>query len=203
MSTGSKTDPEKAPYHHGDLRTALLQAAERLLLEAAAREAGVSHAAPKNHFENLTGLLSDLAAIGYERFRAEMTASVQHLKDPQDRLNGIGRSYIAFSQANPAMFQLMFRNERLDFERPALRDAASASFAVLSGSVGAQRAESVGETMTLEQAADTARSWALVHGFAMLMLDGKLNGLLAHAPEGTDMAALLDAVFNAPKSSND
>ena len=66
-------------YHHGSLREALLQAAERILerdgiqgltLRAAAREAGVSHAAPKNHFGDMTGLLSDLAAVGFERFVA-------------------------------------------------------------------------------------------------------------------------------------
>ena len=67
------------PYHHGALRDALLQAAERVLerdglagltLRAVAREAGVSHAAPTHHFGDLTGLLSELAAIGYRMFNA-------------------------------------------------------------------------------------------------------------------------------------
>ncbi len=64
------------PYHHGDLHEALLQAAERVLerdglagltLRAVAREAGVSHAAPTHHFGDLTGLLSELAAIGFRQ----------------------------------------------------------------------------------------------------------------------------------------
>src|SRR5215472_8531110 len=68
-----------APYHHGSLREAMLRAAESILerdgirgltLRAAAREAGVSHAAPKNHFGDVMGLLSDLAAVGFARFRA-------------------------------------------------------------------------------------------------------------------------------------
>src|SRR6476620_11974039 len=68
-----------APYHHGSLRESMLRAAESILerdgiggltLRAAAREAGVSHAAPKNHFGDMTGLLSDLAAVGFERFVA-------------------------------------------------------------------------------------------------------------------------------------
>ena len=63
-----------APYHHGSLHEALLQAAETILereglqgltLRAAAREAGVSHAAPTHHFGDMTGLLSDLAAAGF------------------------------------------------------------------------------------------------------------------------------------------
>src|SRR5215470_1133925 len=72
-----------APYHHGSLREAMLRAAESILerdgiggltLRAAAREAGVSHAAPKNHFGDVMGLLSDLAAVGFAQFRAAMEA---------------------------------------------------------------------------------------------------------------------------------
>src|SRR3982751_372137 len=74
----------ETPYHHGALRDALLEAAERVLerdglpgltLRAVAREAGVSHAAPTHHFGDLTGLLSELAAIGYTRFNAAMIAA--------------------------------------------------------------------------------------------------------------------------------
>ena len=75
---------EDTPYHHGALRDALLQAAERILerdglagltLRAVAREAGVSHAAPTHHFGDLTGLLSELAAIGFRMFNAAMVAA--------------------------------------------------------------------------------------------------------------------------------
>src|SRR5262245_65445225 len=75
-----------APYHHGSLREAMLRAAESILkrdgirgltLRAAAREAGVSDAAPKNHFGDVMGLLSDLDAVGLARVRAEM---VVHLR---------------------------------------------------------------------------------------------------------------------------
>src|ERR1700710_2089607 len=73
------------PYHHGDLHEALLQAAERVLerdgiagltLRAVAREAGVSYAAPTHHFGDLTGLLSELAAIGFRRFNEAITAAL-------------------------------------------------------------------------------------------------------------------------------
>src|SRR3982751_4304190 len=74
----------ETPYHHGALRDALLEAAERVLerdglpgltLRAVAREAGVSHAAPTHHFGDLTGLLSELAAIGFRQFNAAMVAA--------------------------------------------------------------------------------------------------------------------------------
>src|ERR1700730_12615175 len=75
---------EDAPYHHGALRDALLQAAERVLerdglagltLRAVAREAGGSHAAPTHHFGDLRGLVSELAAIGFRQFNHAMTES--------------------------------------------------------------------------------------------------------------------------------
>src|SRR5260370_31467241 len=75
---------EDAPYHHGALRDALLEAAERVLerdglagltLRAVAREAGVSHAAPTHHFGDLTGLVSELAAIGFRQFNVTLPVS--------------------------------------------------------------------------------------------------------------------------------
>src|ERR1700747_2136538 len=83
LRAGKKRRPAKraASYHHGSLREAMLRAAESILerdgiggltLRAAAREAGVSHAAPTNHFGDVMGLLSDLAAVGFARFRAMM-----------------------------------------------------------------------------------------------------------------------------------
>src|ERR1700761_8375198 len=82
--TGRRSAAEEAPYHHGALRDALLKAAERVLerdglagltLRAVAREAGGSHAAPTPHFGDLTGLLSELAAIGFRQFNAAMAAA--------------------------------------------------------------------------------------------------------------------------------
>src|SRR5207237_6775898 len=74
----------ETPYHHGDLHDALLAAAERVLerdglpgltLRAVAGQAGASHAAPTPHFGDLTGLLSELAAIGFRRFHEAMVAA--------------------------------------------------------------------------------------------------------------------------------
>src|SRR5829696_2605324 len=119
-----------APYHHGSLHAAMLQAAERILerdgiqgltLRAAAREAGVSHAAPKNHFGDLSGLLSELAAVGFHRFVAMLlgngpgggAANPGPNQDPGQRMGTLGRGYVAFARAHPGLFLLMFRSERL------------------------------------------------------------------------------------------
>jgi AcrR family transcriptional regulator len=196
-----------APYHHGSLHEAMLTAAERILerdgiagltLRAAAREAGVSHAAPKNHFGDVRGLLSELAAVGFARFRTALTANVGESDPPSERLAAIGRGYVTFAQGNSGLFLLMFRSERLDFGRPALRTAAEAAFGVLRGAVGALKRGPHEMPLTLPEAARVTAAWSLVHGFAMLMLDGRLKQLIAGMQDGVDEMALLVAVLKSP-----
>ncbi|MGH6678969.1 MAG: TetR/AcrR family transcriptional regulator, partial [Bradyrhizobium sp.] len=191
-----------APYHHGALRDALLRAAERVLerdglagltLRAVARETGVSHAAPKHHFRDLTGLLSELAAIGFRQFNAAMaSASAGDAAPPQSAM-ARAKAYVVYADAHPGMYGLMFRAERLDYSRPSLHEAANASFAGLAGTVAAKRQEAISEdALTLDQAAAIARAWSLVHGFTMLLLDGRLSDILHRLPKGTDAEMLLD-----------
>jgi AcrR family transcriptional regulator len=194
-----------APYHHGALRIALLEAAERVLerdglagltLRAVAREAGVSHAAPTHHFGDLTGLVSELAAIGFQQFNAAMSAARAAAPTPLLKSLASARAYVQYAQQHPGMYGLMFRTERLDMTRPSLREAAEASFAGLAGAIAASRQEQlVPDTLTLGQAADIARAWSLVHGFTTLLLDGRLTDILRCLPQGTSAAALLDAML--------
>lgn len=196
------------PYHHGDLHEALLLAAKRvaeregisgLTLRAVAREAGVSHAAPAHHFGDVTGLLSELAAIGFAQFSAAMGAAACAAGSSELAAQGRANAYVGFARENPCMFQLMFRAERLDHERPVLREAAKTAFAKLAGIVAANRNEEVTpDHLTLAQAADIARIWSLVHGFAMLHLDGRLRNILEASPPGTTEEMLLAAMLKRP-----
>jgi len=199
---------EDTPYHHGALRDALLEAAERVLerdglagltLRAVAREAGVSHAAPTHHFGDLTGLLSELAAIGFRQFNAAMVAAGATCTSPNEKGMTRVKAYVAFAQAHPGIYGLMFRTERLDMTRPSLHEAARASFAGLAGAIGASRQEQIREeALSLEQAAAIARAWSLVHGFTMLLLDGRLADILRRLPKGTTAEKLLDAMLTLP-----
>lgn len=196
-----------ASYHHGALRDALLAAAERIVdrdgvagltLRAAAREAGVSHAAPTHHFGDLAGLVSELAAIGFRRFAAALHAAADAEGDAAARrLDAMGRAYVAFATAYPGLFTLMFRSERLDPSRPALNEAMTTAAAALAGAVGARRPRGPAVS-ALAAAADTVRAWALVHGFATLLLDGRLDHIIAQLPPGADAASLLAAVLEPP-----
>src|SRR5438552_18693651 len=171
---------DDTPYHHGALRDALLEAAERVLehdglagltLRAVAREAGVSHAAPTHHFGGLTGLVSELAAIGFRQFNAAMAAAGSAASSAlMETALARAKAYVGYAQAHPGMYGLMFRTERLDMSRPSLHEAAEASFAGLAGAIGASRQEQISETaLSLDQAAAIARAWSLVHGFTMLL----------------------------------
>jgi len=198
-----------SPYHHGALRDALLQAAEKVLerdglpgltLRAVAREAGVSHAAPTHHFGDLTGLLSELAAIGYRRFGAAMDAA-DNTAMPKERGLASAKAYVAYALAHPGLYGLMFRAERLDMTRPSLREAADASFAGFAEAIGANRGEQISaESLTLEQAGALAAAWSLVHGFSTLLLDGRLTKIFRGLPEGTKPETLLVAMLKSTLS---
>ncbi|MET0868103.1 MAG: WHG domain-containing protein [Pseudorhodoplanes sp.] len=197
-------------YHHGDLHVALLAAAERVLerdglpgltWRAVAREAGVSHAAPTHHFGDLSGLLSELAAIGFRRFNEAMIAAGESETMPLMKALARAKAYVAYAQAQPGMYGLMFRTERLDMARPSLHAAATASFEGLATAVSLSRNETRSgeplETLSLEHAAAIARAWSLVHGFTMLLLDGRLHDILHRLPEGTGVEELLDAMLRS------
>src|SRR6266403_698564 len=168
-----------APYHHGSLREAMLRAAESIL-----KRDGM-------------GLLSDLAAVGFARFRAAMEAHIRKSDPAPARLEAIGRGYVTFARTHPDLFLLMFRSERLDFTRPALRSAADAALDVLAGTVRAVRDEPLQATLTLPQAAQMVVAWSLVHGFAMLLLDDRLKQLTTKLPPGVDEMAFLPAILSA------
>lgn len=208
MSKPSSSGAAKRPYHHGALREALLEGAERILaregiegltLRAAAREAGASHAAPKNHFENLTGLLSDLATVGFRRFERRLLDAAASAATPELLHPALGRAYVEFATQYPGLFLLMFRGERLDLERPGLREAITGAQSVLRQAVSAPVSSPHGPDVVLpmDAAARVVAAWALVHGFAMLKIDGRLDGIGRSLPEGMDVMALLDAILNA------
>jgi AcrR family transcriptional regulator len=106
------------PYHHGNLRSALLAAAERtvrergaqsLSLRELAREIGVSHGAPRRHFPDRQALLNALAESGFERLGSELrTAADGAGEDFQARLRATAAAYIRFAIRDPALLELMF-----------------------------------------------------------------------------------------------
>lgn len=169
---------EARSYHHGDLRAALLAAAEDELaargvegfsLRQVAKRAGVSHAAPAHHFGDAAGLLTALAAEGFRQFLAAQAArEAQAAPDPASQLVAAGLGYVDFAMARPALFRLLWQSERPDFGNAELGQAARAAFQHLVDQVMAAGGGSV---------ADEAAAWAMAHGLADLLASGRLQTL--------------------------
>ena len=173
-------DSDDRPYHHGDLRAALLAAAEAELAEVGvegfslrkvARRAGVSHAAPAHHFGDVGGLLTALATEGYRRFLAKQGRhEAVAAPDAAAQLVAAGQGYVAFAMERPALFRLLFGSSRPDYDAPDLQAAAGAAYGHLVDQVTAAG----GQTLT-----DVAAVWAIAHGLADLMAAGRLKPLAA------------------------
>lgn len=189
-------------YHHGDLRAALIAAAEEELVEkgvdgftlrGCARRAGVSHAAPAHHFKDVRALFTALAIIGLRRL-AETTEAFgrEAPAGTPEHFTAIGRGYVTFAIENPAYFRLIFRSDSLDRDNPELIEAGKAAFGVPVMAVGAYYGSddpmSDPELLPL-----VIGLWSIVHGFSELLLSGQLTRRGA----GPDRKTLVDQLLPA------
>ncbi|OYW48425.1 MAG: hypothetical protein B7Z10_12115 [Rhodobacterales bacterium 32-66-7] len=175
------------PYHHGDLRTALLTAAEAELadrgiegfsLRQVAKRAGVSHAAPAHHFGDARGLLTALAAEGFRQFLAAQAAREGVADDdPASQLVAAGMGYIDFAMARPTLFRLLWQSNRPDFDSHDLGPAAHAAYQHLIDQVMAAGGRST---------ADEAAVWAMAHGLADLLAAGRMKTVSSMEPAARD-----------------
>jgi len=178
-------------YHHGDLRRALIETALAMVTEEGAwnftlrevaRRAGVSHAAPYNHFEDKSALLAEVAALGFQSLREAMEAAArEHPRSARQALTGVGAAYVRFGVEQPAHFRLMFGAELAEKEYPALREANDATFGVLTGVL--ERGQASGQVrrgLVLDQA---LTAWSLVHGLTTLLIDQRASFLGASSRE--------------------
>jgi AcrR family transcriptional regulator len=167
------------PYHHGDLRQTLLQAAEAELTEngfdkfslrACARRAGVSHAAPAHHFGNAEGLMAELAIDAFGRLadamRAEMATAE---KGTRDYMVAMARGYLRFAIKNIGLFQLMFRLQEASNSDERVRDAGAVAFALAAEAVSAFHGVD-DLSADPEVAPRVVGLWGMTHGLADLAI---------------------------------
>ena len=186
--SSSKRSAAQAPYHHGHLRQALIEATESLLAERGAdgfslrevaRRAGVSPSAPAHHFGDAAGLLAEVCTLAFQQLAdALRQGEADAGNDPKARLVGQGLGYIDFAMREPARFRLMFRSGMLE-PTESLKAAADAAFALLDGGVAALLGK---RRDALAHRRATLAMWALVHGYAHLAIAGRLDWLLADLP---------------------
>ncbi|WP_293868638.1 TetR/AcrR family transcriptional regulator [uncultured Alsobacter sp.] len=176
---------QRSTYHHGDLRAALLRAGEQVLadtgpagfsLREVARRVGVSHAAPAHHFGDTQGLLSALATEGFRRLLAAMRARQATAgPDARDRLLASGLGYVDCARSSPALFRLMFGDERIATPDPNLSEAGEAAFRQLCDDV--EKLLGVSPFSDERAMARVAAAWSLVHGFVTLLNAGHMGGV--------------------------
>jgi AcrR family transcriptional regulator len=177
--------PARRGYHHGDLRAALIAAAEQLVVERgvdgftlreAARRAGVSPAAPAHHFKDMRGLLTAVALLGFRDFAAALEAADrQGGADPQARLRAQGAAYVAFAIQYPGRFLLMFRHDKLDRENAEFVNEARRAYRVLEAAVRSGTGAPPDGVLPAEGQGLLLAMWSIVHGFAHLALGGELG----------------------------
>ena len=193
-----KMDSVDRPYHHGDLRAALIAAAEAVIVERGvdgfslretARRAGVSPAAPGHHFKDARGLLTAVAARIFQAFGDALEAGAQG-PDRVARLHGQGIAYVRFALANPAKFDLLWRKALIDPADPAYKAAGERAFRLLDQVV---RGDGGAETDAPAEVAPSIAAWSIVHGFARLAMDGQFGTELGAAERAAD--ALLPHVL--------
>jgi AcrR family transcriptional regulator len=168
---------EKKSYHHGALRTALLAEGLRLLserdvealsLREVARGVGVSATSVYRHFPDKEALLTALALEGLAKLGAAQKTAADAAGGGDAGFAGTGRAYVRFALANPALFRLIFASPALAPSK-ARGTLESEAGSLLQANAAAIAAREGGETSTR-----AVRAWALVHGLAMLMLDGQV-----------------------------
>jgi AcrR family transcriptional regulator len=181
------------PYHHGNLRAALLTQAERTLREQGseqlslrelARQVGVSHGAPRRHFADRQALLDALAEAGFSRLGAELSAALDGAGDDYEaRFRATARAYVRFATRDAALLDLMFAGKDREPSGP-LHDAAERAFAAIIELI--RQGQRAGRLQPGDPERIGLLLFATMQGIAALATagivdSGQLDGLVADA----------------------
>lgn len=186
---------ESKHYHHGDLKSALIKEALRLLeeqglsalsLRSIAQNVGVSHMAPYSHFKNKTELFQSVAAHGFNLLASNMQ-SLNNQQAPQALILAYGAQYIEFALAHPSLYRLMqsqVQPKELETSKVSseLKTACKRPFVLLFDACKQL------ETNKQQQTLRAQGAWGTVHGLASLLIDGQLA-----IPDGMTIQAFLSA----------
>jgi AcrR family transcriptional regulator len=178
----AKSEAVARAYHHGDLRSALIEEALRLLemaetaepallsLREIARNVGVSATAVYRHFPDKDFLLGALAERGFELLAKRQRAVALRARG-QSAIAALGRAYVRFALENPGLYRLMFTHRA--YAGDSLKDGPQGSAAWM---LREQVAAALGPAATEQSVAVTSlRAWSLVHGLSMLILDRQVD----------------------------
>ena len=170
------------PYHHGDLRRVLIEAALKLAEEGgpeaisvreAARRAGVSPGAPFRHFDSRAALMTAVAEEAQRRFRAEIDAALKAApaRDPLERFRALGLAYLRWAMKNPAHFEIISSGRHFDHDAATALSRDNDELIAMTERILAEAAAAGGLRAADFKAVQIAGR-ALVYGFARMKIDG-------------------------------
>jgi AcrR family transcriptional regulator len=190
---------EGGRYHHGNLKDALVLAAERsiaksgnvdLPLRDVAKLAGVSHAAAYRHFDSKAALLAEVAARGFKALEERLREAAGRGRALDARLVEVGVAYVGFALESVGAFRVMFEPSLKPLDRfPQLAEASFNALAVFHGVV--QEAVAAKVLRSDDVSGTVMAVWALVHGHACLLVDGHLAGPFELGPDDAAASARL------------
>ena len=172
---------KKPKYHHGDLRAALIRAADELIAEggietfslrAAALRAGVSPAAPAHHFGSARGLLTEVALLAYARVDRYLEEA-GHAEDVVADVRALSLAFVTFALDHPGHFRLMFRNDLVNRDDPRFPETSRKPGMRLGLAVAAYHGNLDVDLNRFDDAADILCGMATLHGLAHLVLEEK------------------------------
>ena len=172
---------QRKSYHHGDLRAALIKAADELIAEsgietfslrAAATRAGVSPSAPAHHFGSAKGLLTEVALLAYKRVDQYLEKAGRS-DDPAAELRALSLAFVTFALDFPGHFRLMFRNDLVNRDDPRYPQASNKPGMRLGQAIAAYQGKSAMDLNRFEDAADIFCGLSAMHGLAHLVLAEK------------------------------
>ena len=179
----------KSSYHHGDLRAALIKAADDIIskggieafsLRASAQRAGVSPAAPAHHFGSAKGLLTEVALLAFERM-GKMIDEVGRPDDVVADVRALSLAFVTFAVNHPGHFRLMFRNDLVNRDDPRYPEVSLKPGLRLGLAVAAYHGNFDVDLKRFDDAADMLCGMATLHGLANLVLEEKAAHFFGNA----------------------
>lgn len=186
-------------YHHGDLRSALIEVAtsrlaahgvDSLSLRKLAEDAGVSRTAPYHHFKDKSALLSAIAAKGFSDWHATAKRIFEQTdKSPRNRFREFVHEYVGYAARHPEMYELMF-GRTIWQNQAATPDLKDVAFPCFQFQVTMTRYWQEHGLLPNDKAALRLAqvTWGTLHGIARLLIDG-IYADSSHIDEMCDCAA--------------
>lgn len=194
---------KRSTYHHGDLRVALIEAADQMIAEsgieqfslrAAAKRADVTPGAPAHHFGSARGLLTEVAILAFERLSSYLERAGRFNNAAED-MRAVTLAFVQFALDFPGHYRLMLRKDLVDRTQSRYKLSADKHAERVKQAIAAYRGKQGLNLQRIEDATDLLSGLSLMHGLANLVLDEKANHFFGDKDSRTFVAKTLPVVL--------